>query len=379
MGELQRYFAGRAGSVSCGKIAPHCARGSGMPRSSKTKGTSQGVAPRYGIGEWYGKLLTGLSEEDRKHFASQPSGMPCPFKQVDLVKPGTPALCKKRGGICSLRLYERDHDGTARVASGSAGVLRSVCPFRLHENKTIVTWVSETLLGISDPLIATEIGFLEPLSDLVTAQPENEDPAGDEAEDLEAKRDVGRLDLVLMDKTSTGTGHIKWCVVEIQAVYFSGKGMQSYFDSLGNHTGNGTPFPDKPRRPDYRSSGPKRLMPQLQIKVPTLRRWGKKMAVVVDRGFIQTLGPMDKVPDVSNCDIAWFIVDYRETENGTSELVKSEVRFTTLERSVDGLTAGRPVSLSEFESRIKGKLERRQNEEARVARRLARKNEGLNI
>ncbi len=96
-------------------------------------------------------------------------------------------------------------------------------------------------------------------------------------------------------------------------------------------------------------------MPQLQIKVPTLRRWGKKMAVVVDRSFFNALGQMDSVSDVSNSDILWFIVDYKESNNKV-QLVPGDVRYTTLERAVEGLTSGRPVTLSNFESRVIAKL-----------------------
>ena len=96
-------------------------------------------------------------------------------------------------------------------------------------------------------------------------------------------------------------------------------------------------------------------MPQLQIKVPTLRRWGKKMAVVVDSDFFEAIGAMDHVPDVSNCDIAWFVVRYIEA--GTkATLTRDKVQFTTLERAVEGLTAGTPVNLDVFEARIRQKL-----------------------
>jgi hypothetical protein len=64
-------------------------------------------------------------------------------------------------------------------------------------------------------------------------------------------------------------------------VYFYGASMTAEFKMLRYHEAAGVPFLAG-HRPDYRSSGPKRLMPQLQIKVPSLRRWGKKMAVVVD-------------------------------------------------------------------------------------------------
>ena len=96
-------------------------------------------------------------------------------------------------------------------------------------------------------------------------------------------------------------------------------------------------------------------MPQLQIKVPTLRRWGKKMAVVVDRPFFSSLGKMEEVKDVSNCDIAWFVVRYSEKQ-GKAVLEPDSVKLTTLESAVEGLTGGNPVHLSEFEARIRKEL-----------------------
>ncbi|MGH9451798.1 MAG: NotI family restriction endonuclease, partial [Terriglobia bacterium] len=104
--------------------------------------------------------------------------------------------------------------------------------------------------------------------------------------------------------------------------------------------------------------GQKRLMPQLQIKVPTLRRWGKKMAVVVDHSFFFAMGKMRTVPHITNCDVAWFVVRYEAIAEGRYRLVRDAVQFTTLEDSVEGLTAGVPVSLEVFEKRILAKLGR---------------------
>src|SRR5436190_19309408 len=103
------------------------------------------------------------------------------------------------------------------------------------------------------------------------------------------------------------------------------------FEAIRNSATTGLPFPTKTRRPDYRSSGPKRLMPQLQIKVPSLRRWGKKMAVVVDESFFRALGKMDAVPEPSNADIAWFIVEL-VPGGQTAKLQWKHVIYTTLER-----------------------------------------------
>jgi hypothetical protein len=229
--------------------------------------------------------------------------------------------------------------------TGKGSALRAVCPNRFREKDTVVSWVGAELLGTSEPLAVGEVGFLtsESVSELSIAD-DTTDEDGD---------DVGRIDSVLMHPNLES---FAWCALELQAVYFSGSGMSSEFKQAETHTGIGVPFPTATRRPDYRSSGPKRLMPQLQIKVPTLRRWGKKMAVVVDEAFFSALGHMDNVPEPSNADIAWFIVKFEE-QGSTAELQCDRVQFTTLERAVEGLTAGRPVSLPEFERRIKQKLD----------------------
>ena len=142
-----------------------------------------------------------------------------------------------------------------------------------------------------------------------------------------------------------------------QAVCFSGRSMNEEFRSISNYEGEQPPFPKQIRRPDYRSSGPKRLMPQLQIKVPTLRRWGKKMAVVVDKHFFESLGHMEEVGDLSSGDITWFTVDFEEDlTTGRFRLLRDSVHVTTLERATEGLTGGSPVTLTEFEEGIRSKL-----------------------
>jgi hypothetical protein len=82
--------------------------------------------------------------------------------------------------------------------------------------------------------------------------------------------------------------------LEFQAVYFSGMSMENDFKLMREWIGLGVPFPQVQRRPDFRSSGPKRLMPQLQIKVPTISRWGKKMTVVIDSSFWDSLSECAK-------------------------------------------------------------------------------------
>ena len=282
---------------------------------------------RFGIGEWYGHSFVGLTRDERQAYAARTRSQPCPFRMG-----GGP--CTKTGGVCSFRLYE-DDDGVAIPVSGAEAGLRVLCPRRFEEDMTIFQWVGEVVLGTSKPAVATEIGFLR-------------------AED--GNTDVGRIDMVLANQEAD-TATLNWCALEIQAVYFSGRSMSEEFTNIRNYEGEQPPFPGQTRRPDYRSSGPKRLMPQLQIKVPTLRRWGKKMAVIVDKDFFGALGHMEEVGDLSNGDIAWFTVDFEEDQtNRRFRLVRDRVRFTTLERATEGLTGGSPVTLTEFEESIRSKL-----------------------
>jgi hypothetical protein len=198
----------------------------------------------------------------------------------------------------------------------------------------IYEWIGEVILQHLAPFAAKEVGFLQ-------------SPGGEGNGD-----EVSQIDRVLV---VPGSVPLSWCALEVQAVYFSGDAMAREWPAIATNRAPSPPFPVGRRRPDYRSSGPKRLMPQLQIKVPTLRRWGKRMAVVVDEAFWDALGPMDEVGHVSNCDIAWFVVGYEEYSDRVA-LVRRAVHLTTLERSVEGLTAGMPVSLEVFEQRIRAKL-----------------------
>lgn len=310
--------------------------------SSSANTSPERQQSRFGIGEWYGRPFTSLSPEDRKRFAdiqllprNQRPPQPCPF----LSNSGRTVNCWKVGGVCSLRKYVRfGADGEVSVAT-EEGTIRTTCPSRFEEDGTIYRWIGEAILNDPDTLPTGQINFLKRVPLIGTN--------GEQSSDREQ---VGRIDNVLIVPDSRP---LQWVAVEIQAVYFSGDSMNREFEGIRLHEGEGLPFPAGRRRPDYRSSGPKRLMPQLQIKVPTLRRWGKRMAVVVDEDFFKAMGRMNTVDDLSNCDVAWFVVKYDDH----LKLVAGDIYLTTLEESVQSLVAGEPVSLPEFENRIRAKLE----------------------
>lgn len=273
------------------------------------------MSQRFGIGEWYGHAFERLAIDRRKYYAASPATETCPF---------TGSICKKKGGVCSFLLYD-EQEGRAIPVGGE--VPRILCPNRFHEDDIVIQWIGETLLGTKTPQIVTEVPFLR-------SEKEN--------------KHVGRIDMVLVHQDGDA---MEWCAVEMQAVYFSGASMNEEFKRLLKDENIRPPFPAVHRRPDYRSSGPKRLMPQLQIKVPTIRRWGKKLAVIVDKPFFDALGRMDVANDISNADVLWFILSFERT-NGRFRLVPDRIHATTLERATEGLTGGVAVPKHVFEKAL---------------------------
>jgi hypothetical protein len=370
-------------------------------KKNEAKVSQKVPAPRFGIAEWYGQSFTSMTPAERLATAKYTPGVRlspfdrqrlkelqdrneaqltekerkklqelrakkerelqtnkrCPFNGRD-----SDAVCTKPGGICSFRLYENTVEGAVPVPTSRGGHIRAACPARFYEDLRIFKWVGERFLNDPEPLLIGEVPFLK----AVLAQGDQTESEGStilesdvdarNGEESEQKRrSAGRIDMVLMESSTAPASPKRWCAVEVQAVYFSGGSMAAELSALVAAGGKAV-FPAKQRRMDYRSSAAKRLMPQLQTKVPTLRRWGKKMVVVVDRAFFNSLGRMRQVGDVSNCDIAWFVVDFAEDPRAlTVEIREAALHMTTLEQAVEGLTAGEPLALAMFEAVLEAK------------------------
>lgn len=292
---------------------------------AKTKPKKKPVL-RYGTGELYGFDFATLSPDRIRTLANASfKSQPCPFRGC--------VPCNKTGGVCSLRQFSKTGSDVVAVQDSSPV---ATCPSRFYDAGVVLSWAARTLLDTDAPIVLTELPFLKSAA------------AGVEA-DLST---VGKIDMVLVHPDTT---ILRWCALEVQAVYFSGAAMSKDFNVMKKWQGQGLPFPQGIRRPDFRSSGPKRLMPQLQIKVPTISRWGKKMAVVVDLPFWESLGSITEVDHVSNCDIAWFVMKYRH--DGTRFCMEpAGLHLTTLDRAVEGLTGGKPTSLADFEKTLLSKV-----------------------
>ena len=283
---------------------------------------------RFGIGEWFGHPIGSVSPDFRQGLAADAlganeSGRPCPFRS------GHPR-CPKAGGVCSLQAYR---SSAAGVELTDRRVI--VCPSRFEQSDVLVRWLAEILEYGAEPRVAREAPFMRSTA---------------------TGKWAGKIDMVVAHQ---GDGQLRWCGLEVQAVYFSGRGMSSEFERLRDSSDAQPPFPNAVRRPDWRSSGAKRLMPQLQIKVPTLRRWGSKMAVAVDAPFFDAIGGASAAPtqDLNDGDIIWLVPELQKGPGGELRLVRGHWEVLTLEESNERLLAAVTVPREEFESGLHSRLQ----------------------
>ena len=270
------------------------------------------MSDRYGIAEWFGQPFARLTVNTRQQLAAaalaQSEAPPCPFQS------GNPP-CSKRGGVCSIKTPQLPPVIT--------------CPRRFDDRDFLPSWLAR-IVGFHDVYLASEVPFMRSPT---------------------TGRSAGRIDLVVSKDGDAST----WFGLEVQAVYFSGEGMGSDFELLLENSDKQPPEPTARRRPDWRSSSAKRLMPQLQIKAPTLRRWGTKLAVAVDLPFFESIGGPSSFPshDLNDGDIVWLVPQIDDDY----ELVEHHWEVLSLEKSSEKLLAAETVKREEFENALKGKLQ----------------------
>ena len=287
---------------------------------------------RFGIAEWYGRPFGSLDVADRHEFAEialdrggEPP--PCPFQ------PHRP-VCRKRGGVCSIQSYSEGADG--RIGS-PVGPPVITCPRRFEEGSMLARWLADIVGFDANRIqVASEVPFLRSTA---------------------TGKAAGKIDMVVAERSQ---GAVNWYGLEIQAVYFSGEGMDLEFRALHDDSAADPPFPSAIRRPDWRSSSAKRLMPQLQIKGPTLRRWGTKLAVAVDRPFFDSIGGSGENParSLSEGDVIWLVPELRRFPDGSLRLVRGHWEALTLEDTSEKLLAAETMKKEDFDRSLETKLRR---------------------
>lgn len=212
------------------------------------------------------------------------------------------------------------------------GVLVITCPYRFREGGAIFRDAALFAFGSgAKTVLIPEVPFLRS-----TAGP--------------AK--LGKIDFVIAKHE--GSHLLDFCALEVQSVYMSGAAMRREFKHF-LETGE-VIEPQSNRHADYRSCSHKRLMPQLMLKVPALRRWGKKVLIAIHEDFYEWLPRCPKV-DPSNAELTWLV--YRAEDIGdTYRLRLRETVPTTLEGAVQSLTAAVPPPRDEFERQLQVALQK---------------------
>src|SRR3989442_8377970 len=117
-----------------------------MPKqTSKAKRPSK----RYGAAELFGRAIVSLTREELNRLSTaNHKDMPCPYK-------ADRAACHKKGGVCSLGLYERSKDQSVSMV----GEPVTTCPSRFLEGNLGFDWVREVLLGAAETKVVKEVSF----------------------------------------------------------------------------------------------------------------------------------------------------------------------------------------------------------------------------
>jgi hypothetical protein len=148
-----------------------------------------------------------------------------------------------------------------------------------------------------------------------------------------------------------GGGNVTdFAALEVQSVYISGDSIKPAFN---RYLATGALTNQSLRRPDFRSSAQKRLMPQLTLKVPVFRRWGKGFFVAVDEMFFKAL-PLAGVRQVSpgNAEVTWVIYPFGRQPSGGYTLGDPRIVHTQWDDVLSALREGEPPEQGEVLSEI---------------------------
>jgi hypothetical protein len=229
----------------------------------------------------------------------------CPFR-------GT--ACTKKGRVSPLGICSFSDGSTATVT----------CPVRfLEQNRPLIDAASLAFGKGRDFIAVPEIRLLE-----VPGIPRN--------------RKIGKVDFLLAQVE--GRTATDFAALEIQSVYISGRSIRPAFNQ---YLAKGVLTQDALRRPDFRSSAQKRLMPQLALKVPIFRRWGKRFFVAVDSTLFDTL-PQMRTQTAGNSEVTWLVYRFGRQTTGGYQMEDLVVRHTLWDDVLEALREGRPPEKEEL-------------------------------
>lgn len=310
-----------------------------MAKVKKSASKAQPIADKWGPSEWFGHDILAMSQAHRLAIAKaallpqQQAKQPCPYLSAVT---GNALLCSKQGGVCSVQRYSNGATGAISLAGHKV----AICPSRLV-SKDVLNAIATKVLGVSTgTFLVKEV----PYSVSLTKTLKGGEPAA-----------AGRIDWLLVD----GSNPARFCAVETQSVYMSGKSQDSTFAAFVKSSGAMAMPPDY-RHPDYKSSVPKRLAPQLESKARHLSSTSRKTVVLVDefvRANMSTLQEIS-VPQafandpvkaekhkLNGCEVIFAIVSLN-----TGKLTIVEYLYCTVTAAKDALSAVSAMSHQDFEA-----------------------------
>jgi hypothetical protein len=228
----------------------------------------------------------------------------CPFRKSACTKQGITSPL----GICS---YADDNRATC------------VCPVRFQEKGRLFVDVGRLAFGLGQKIIVA------PETRILKIPGTN--------------KKIGKVDFIV-GRLDAGGKPVDFAALEVQAVYISGKSIRPAFN---RYLKTGKLNDESKRRPDFRSSAQKRLMPQLSLKVPIFRRWGKKFFVAVDAAFFEAL-PVLKTVSPDNAEITWLVYPFKRAQNGGYSMGQPAIHHTLWDDVLTSLREGEAPERSEL-------------------------------
>ena len=240
--------------------------------------------------------------------------------------------CRFRDGPCNKSSIT-DPIGICSVSDGKEAA--SLCPVRFLDNGRIFRDAARIAFGE-----AASFAVFPEIRILQVPDPKKQG----------SLKKIGKVDFVL--GKIVGGEVTDFCAVEVQAAYFSGTETRSALKHFIAHRHFG--ILNTFRRPDFRSSAQKRLIPQLQLKVPVFRRWGKKFFVVVDSQFFRSL-PEFRTTTPANSELTWLVYPLAR-QGETYQMQDVQSTYTEWADVETSLREGRAPDPSEIISELQMKF-----------------------
>lgn len=270
---------------------------------------------KHPLAEVFGFPTRNLSAEANSHRA----GKLCPYNNI--VSTCTKTRKNDPLGVCSIF-----YDGSQTV----------ICPVRFRENWKICQDAADFFFPR-----ARHWSFLKEVR--------IKEKSG---------KSAGNIDVVIVAHDEKGKVE-DFGAVEVQAVYISGninRPFQFYIkDPLRRADFDWTSETGYPG-PDFLSSSRKRLVPQLAYKGKILRAWNKKLAVVIDRPFFETLPDLPRT-SAAKGEICWLVYQLNGDRTKRFTLDLEEKVVTGFTETISTLDTPEIGDSSEFINHLEEKLE----------------------